>query len=244
VRRPAVLAVAAALVLLLAIPALASASPEARIRRRLGNAIHKTAAAKSLAARAVLELGEPGGPHVPIYRLEERIEDSGTRKTRDRRFPPGRWTSDPTNEVITVGHRAWYRAKSDPYREATLGPKIVTGFEPELANLERAVAVGKNLRALGGDRYEVTAPSKAINGPEGGSEPIRLIISLSAVGYLRKAERIEDGAAIFIAETFTDFGKSFGIAQPPAEEIADAPTKKVTSQDEFSALLGAAPLGD
>lgn len=246
-RRLTGFAVATALFLLAAAPALAATGPESQIRGRLASAVRKTAAARSLVARATAELHESGGPRFAFYRLEERIEKEGTPKTDTRRFAPGDRTRQLTNEVLTVGNQAWYRAKADRYREATLGPRIVPGFEYELTGLERAVAVGTNLKALGRRRYELTAPSKTVNGPEAGSTPIRLILSLSAGGNLHKLRRIEEDGShvtVLIAETFTDFGRSFGIAPPPAEAIVEGPAKIVTTQNEFGELLGPSPFGN
>ncbi len=136
--------------------------------------------------------------------------------------------------------------KSARYREAKLGPGIVTSYEEELAGLERAVKAGKNLKPLGGNRYELVAPSKSINGPEAGSEPIHLTFSLSA-GYVTKVIRIDEegpNAELYAIETFSGFGRSFGIAPPPAAAIEAGPVKEVTSQSEFSDLLGPPPFGD
>ncbi|MCW2978280.1 MAG: hypothetical protein JWO14_7 [Solirubrobacterales bacterium] len=159
-RRPTAFAVAATLLVLAATPALSSANPGSNLRGRLIAALQKTTAAKSLIARATGELRESGGPHVPILRIEERVENEPTPKADLRRFKPGDRAHELTNEVLTVGSRAWYRAKAARFREAKLGPGIVTGFEEELAGLERAVKAGKNLKPLGGNRYELVAPSK------------------------------------------------------------------------------------
>jgi hypothetical protein len=246
VRRSTAFAVAAALFLLATAPALASPNPESGLRHRLVAAVQRTLAAKSLVGRATSELHEPGRRPFPFYRLEERIEDTGVMKTDSRRFPPGRWTRHPTNELLTVGDRGWYRANSDRYREATLGPGIALGFEGEFTDLERAVSVSKDLKTLGGDRYELTTPSSTFNGPEGGAEPSRLIISLSAAGHLRRLKRIDQAGPqlVIIAETFTDFGYSLGIAPPPADAIETGPVKEVTNQSEFGELLGPLPFGN
>jgi hypothetical protein len=247
VRRPTAFAVTAALLVLAATPALASANPGSNLRGRLIAAVQKTVAAKSLIARATGGLHESGGPHVPILRIEERVENGPTPKADLRHFKPGDRAHELTNEVLTVGNRAWYRAKAARYREAKLGPGIATGYEEELEGIERAVKVGKNLKPLGGNRYELVAPSKSINGPEGGSDPIHLNLSLSASGYVTKVIRIdEEGpeAELYAIETFTDFGRSFGIAPPPADAIEAGPVKEVTSQSEFSDLLGPPPFGD
>ncbi|HWH20633.1 MAG TPA: hypothetical protein VN671_08870 [Solirubrobacterales bacterium] len=239
-RRPSVFAAVTAVFLLAATPAFAAKSPESRIRHRLDVAIQRTAAAKSLAVRGVAELGDTGGPRRPFYRLEDRFEDDGTPKNDLRRFPPGSWTGQPTNQILAVGNRAWYRAKADLYRQATLGPKVTTGFEKELAGLERGVAVGRDLKPLGARRYELTVPSSAFNGPEVEAQPTTLVVSLSADGHLRKLRRIEEesGLVAIIAETFTDFGRSFAIAPPPADAIVEGPAKEVTTQNEFGTLLG------
>ncbi len=149
--------------------------------------------------------------------------------------------------MVTVGSRAWYRAKADRHREAKLGPGIVTGFEEELEGIERAIKAGKQLNPLGGNRFELVAPSKSINGPEAGSAPIHLTLSLSAAGYLTKVIRIDELGPepdLRALETFTDFRRSFRIVPPPAAAIAQAPVKEVTSQSEFGDLLGTSPFGD
>ena len=79
--------------------------------------------------------------------------------------------------------------------------------------------------------------------------PIRASVrlSISAGGHLHKLRRIEEEGlhvTILIAETFTDFGHSFGIAPPPAEAIVEAPAKVVTTQNEFGELLGPPPFGN
>jgi hypothetical protein len=246
VRRPTAFAVAAALFLLAAAPALASAASESAVRHRLDAAVQKTVAAKSLIARATGELRESGRRPLPFYRLEERTEDLELLKTDSRRFPPGRWTRQPTNEVLTVGNSGWYRERSDRYREVKFDSGIEKTFGSEFTDLERATAVGKDLKALGADRYELTTPSSTFNGPEGGAEPIRIIISLSTAGYLHRLMRFDEAGPqlVVVAETFTDFGRSFGIAPPPAEEIETGPVKEVTTQEEFSELLGPPPFGN
>jgi hypothetical protein len=245
VRRLTCFAAAAAVVLLAATPALASAGRESQVRRRLTAATQRTAAAKSLAVRGKGELRE-SGRRLPFYRLEERSEDMGALKTDARRFPPRHWTKQPTYEVVTVGNQGWYRASSGLYREATFGAGVTTGFEREFTDLERALATGKDLKALGADRYELNAPSSTFDGPEAGAGPIRLVVTLSAAGYVHRLRRIEaDGPElVVIAETLTDFGHSFDIAPPPAEATEPAPVKEVTNQLEFSELLGPQPFGN
>jgi hypothetical protein len=249
VRRPTAfaVAVAAALLALAATAPLAAASPGSGLRGRLTAAVQKTVAAKSLIARATAELRESGSPRVPFLRLEERVEHGPTPKADILRLDPGKASREITNEVLTVGSRAWYRAKAHRYREAKLGPGVVTGFDEELEGIERAIKAGKNLSPLGENRYELVAPSKTINGPEGGSEPIHLTLSLSATGHLTKVVRIdEEGphAKLYALETFTDFGRSFGIAPPPVAAVVQAPVKEVASKSEFSDLLGPPPFGD
>jgi hypothetical protein len=246
VRRPIAFAVAAALFLLAAAPAVASANSESSARRRLATAVEKTAAAKSLVVRATGELRESGQKPLPFYRLEERTEDAEQLKTDIRRFPPDRWAKQPTDELVTVGSSGWYRAKAHRYREVTFGPEIVKGFESEFAHLERAVATSKDLKTLGAGRYELTTPDATFNGPEGGAGPTHLLISLSAAGYVHRLRRLEEAGPqlVVLVETFTSFGHSFGIAPPPAATIEAAPVKEITTQEEFSHLLGPPPFGD
>jgi hypothetical protein len=126
VRRPTAFAVAAALLVLAATPALSSANPGSNLRGRLIAALQKTAAAESLIARATGELRESRGYVTTVIRIDEE-------------------------------------------------------------------------------------------GPE---------------------------AELYVVETFTGFDRSFGIAPPPANAIVQAPVKEVTSQSEFSDLLGPPPFGD
>jgi hypothetical protein len=243
-RLVAIAAVAVLLLLLAAAPALA-AGPQ--IRRRLEASIQKTLGARSLVARASAELEEGGGPRFPFLLFEERIENKPTRKDDIRRFAPGHRRHKPTNEVLVVGDSAWYRAKGPRYREATLGPGIDTGFEQELVGLERAVKAGKEVMRLGESRYELVAPSRTINGPEGGSGSIRLTFDLNDAGYLRQVRRIDEldsETSVFALERFTDYGRLFAITPPAPGAIAEGPVKEVTSQSEFSDLLGPPPFGN
>jgi hypothetical protein len=73
-------------------------------------------------------------------------------KTDDRRFPAGRWTGQPTNEVVTVGEQAWWRAKG-PFREATVAPGLADGTTREFVGLERAAKASRHLTRIGPDRY-------------------------------------------------------------------------------------------
>jgi hypothetical protein len=124
--------------------------------------------------------------------------------------------------VVTIGERVWRREGSDPYREATIDLSLADGSTGELVDLERAAKVGRHIGEVGPDRYELTAPSSAFNGPEGGHRLIRLVVTLTA-GHLHRLRRIEEQGGIgFVA----------------------APGKHITGRDEFSELFGPDPLDE
>lgn len=240
----AALAPWAALVALATTVAAAQTPGEAGIRRQIVAAAHEAATAKSVDARAVADLGVGrGNKAVPIYRLEIRIEKGPVLKTDDRRFPSGRWTRQPTNEVVTVGESAWWRAKHGPFREATLVPGLADGTTHEFADLERAARASRELEKIGADRYELTAPATTFNNSEGSSGDLRLVVTLAADGRLHRLRRIEaQGGIGFVAdETFIGFSRSFGIVAPPADAIAPGPVEHITTSDGFSKLLGPGP---
>jgi hypothetical protein len=246
--RARLLAAAAPWVALVICATACAAAPratEGQIRQRIVAAAHEAARAKSVTARGIAQLrSEEGGRLIPIFRLEVRIEKGQTLKTDNRRFPAGRWRPRPTNEVVTVGERVWWRARSGRYREATVGPDLADGTTGELIGLERAARVGRDLAQLGPDRYEMTAPASSFD-PEKGHERIRLVVTLTAGGDLHRLRRIEgqDGS-IVVAETFTDFGQALGITAPSPDVIVPSPVKHITGSDEFSALLGPGPFDE
>ncbi len=222
----------------------ASTPGEAVIRGQVVAAAHEAVGAESLMARGVAYLGPGrGGRLAPIYRLEALVEQGEELRTDDRRFPPDRWTRSPTNEVVTVGEGAWWRTKDGRYREATIDPTLAEGVLVELADLERAAKVGRDLKKIGAAHYELTAPATAFNGPEGAHGPLRLVVALTAAGQLRRLRRIEtqDGIGVVLAETFTGFDRAFGIAAPPAGAIAPGPVQHIATSDGFSKLLGPGP---
>jgi hypothetical protein len=249
VRATAALIVSLALASLTAAAIATAAQPEVRIRHRLEIGVGRTATAKRLIVRTVAEIRKvaPHGGLVPLLRLESREEKGGTLKTDDRRYPAGRWTRRPINQVITVGERVWWRAQSETYRQGTIKPSFAKSADKELTELERALANTRHLRQTGDDTYELSAPATTFDGPEARDyPPIRLVVTLDTDGRLQRLRRVEDqGGVEFVAtETFSHLGRPLGIAAPPAASISPAPIKHITTSEEFSELFGRNLFGD